>query len=106
MKTYQITKQRDGERRKQIISEGLELRDAQKELLQLFNNKFDTCYKNWGIAVSATKDYAETYATPTFPDGTRWFRHVFDTWRIVVTFAFLVVTKIFLVVTEIHLAFT
>lgn len=81
MKTYKITKQRDGERRKQIISEGLELRDAQKELLQLFNNKFETCYKNWGIAVSATKGTNEG-ACPTFSDGTRSFSQDVYTWRI------------------------
>ena len=82
MKTYKITKQRDGERRKQIISEGLELRDAQKELLQYFNVAFETCYKNWGIAVSATKGDAVSHATPTFSDGTRWFSNDVYTWRI------------------------
>ena len=81
MKTYKITKQRDGERSKQIISEGIELRDAQKELLQLFNNKFDTCYKNWGIAVAATKGTCEG-ARPTFSDGTRSFSQDVYTWRI------------------------
>lgn len=81
MKTYKITKQRDGERRKQIISEGLELREAQQELLQIFNNKYDTCYKNWGIAVSATKGTCEA-ARPTYSDGTRSFSQDVYTWRI------------------------
>lgn len=81
MKTYKITKQRDGERRKQIISEGLELREAQKELLQHFNVAFETCYKNWGIAVSATKGTCEC-ACPTFYDGTRAFRKDVYIWEI------------------------
>lgn len=81
MKTYKITKQRDGERSKQIISEGLGLKEAQQELLQIFNNKYDTCYKNWGIAVSATKGTNEG-ARNTFSDGTRSFSQDVYTWRI------------------------
>lgn len=77
MKTYNINRQRDG-RNSTIISNGLTLEEARKELLDLFNMEFGTSFNNWGVAVLATRNSSEG-ATPTHADGTRSF--TYDVYR-------------------------
>lgn len=55
-----------------IIEQGMTLKEAYKELLDLFNRKHDLYAPNWGIAVRLTKDLCDG-ARPTFQDGTRCF---------------------------------
>ena len=81
MKTYNIVKetnpylaQRDGMGRKTkvVLESGLTLKEAQKELLRMFNHDFDCYCPNWGLAVAISNKRNESVvATPTFADGTR-----------------------------------
>ena len=91
MKTYKITATtnawlaaRDGQFRGKteiVLEDGLTLTAAQRRLLELFNERYDTSYSNWGIAVSATKGRIEC-AIPSFPDGTRSFEYDSRIYRI------------------------
>lgn len=38
------------------------LKDAQREMLNLFNNHFETSYSNWGLAVANTRKSGVFYA--------------------------------------------
>lgn len=81
MKTYTIKKKRDGEHFGKVIESGLTLQEAYAELLDLFNRRFDTIFKNWGIAVNATRNNSTDYACKTFGDGTRSFSYdVYTYW--------------------------
>lgn len=57
-----------------VIESGLTLKKAQKKLLDMFNNDYDTSYPNWGMAVIRTKNNVEG-ATRTFKDGTRSYEY-------------------------------
>lgn len=91
MNTYRITgttnawiAARDGQfngKTEIVLEHGLTLKDAQRRLLELFNERYDTSYTNWGIAVSATKGRFEG-AIPSFTDGTRSFEYDSRTYRI------------------------
>ena len=72
MKTYKIIEKKAGQRNAKVIETNLELKDAYKELLDLFNRRHGLNAKNWGLAVIMTKDNAEC-ACKTFSDGTRCF---------------------------------
>lgn len=59
------------------IETGLELKEAYKVLLNMFNEKYadnaEVGYAaNWGLAVIRSRNYVDG-ATPTFSDGTRSF---------------------------------
>lgn len=58
-----------------VISEGLSLKKAYSELLDLYNDKFDyerPWCPNWGLAVIQSGKYCDG-ASPTFSDKTRSF---------------------------------
>lgn len=40
------------------FKENLTLREAQKELLRMYNYDYDTCWSNWGLAVIHSNGYA------------------------------------------------
>lgn len=85
MKTYSIVKetnpylaQRDGMGRqtKITLEKGLTLKEAQKELLRMFNYDCETNYPNWGLAVAISSkrcDACEAYKTRS--DGTRLYEY-------------------------------
>lgn len=85
MKTYSIVKetnpylaQRDGMGRKTKITleKGLTLKEAQKELLRMFNKDCKTNYPNWGLAVATSSKLGEAgEASPSRPDGTRFYEY-------------------------------
>lgn len=50
------------------IESGLTLREAQKKLIDFFNEDYDTCYKNWGLIRC---NYPHN--TSTLSDGTRCY---------------------------------
>lgn len=55
-----------------------DLASAQKELLNMYRNKFDSFAKNWGLAVIESNHRGDG-ACPTFSDGTRGFSYdIFD----------------------------
>lgn len=54
------------------VEKNLTLKEAQNELLRMFNNCFELDCKNWGIAVIATKSRVFR-AYKTHDDGTRCF---------------------------------
>lgn len=62
------------------LSEGLTLREAQCELLDLYNKKYETGYTNWGLVVAHNDQRlrshrgGDTFAT-SFRDGTRSFAY-------------------------------
>ena len=72
MKTYKIIEKTDGQRNAKVIEENLELKDAYKEFLDLFNRRHGLYAKNWGHAVIMTKNKVDR-ACKTFSDGTRCF---------------------------------
>ena len=49
-----------------VIVEDLTLREAQKKLLDMFNEDYDTCFPNWGL-VRANFPFNSS----SFRDGTR-----------------------------------
>lgn len=55
-----------------VVEDNLTLKEAQNELLRMFNKCFELDCKNWGIAVIATKSRVFC-AYPTREDGTRCF---------------------------------
>ena len=60
-------------RTKVVFKDDLSLKEAQKELLRMYNHDNDTCYSNWGLAVihSAKRiDGAFTYS-----NGMRCYRY-------------------------------
>lgn len=79
MKTYKITgetnswiAQRDGKFRGRTsitIEEGLSLKEAQRILLNMLNNDYDTCWVNWGLAC-IHNDNAGSH-----DDGTRYYEY-------------------------------
>lgn len=80
MKTYKITgrtnsyiAQRDinfNGKTEIVIKSVMTLKEAQQELLQMFNQDYDTYYKNWGIAASNNWN-----ASKTREDGTRSYEY-------------------------------
>lgn len=56
------------------LADNLSLKEAQNELLRMFNNCFELDCKNWGMAVIASKERAEG-AYKTHDDGTRCFEY-------------------------------
>ena len=54
------------------VEKNLTLKEAQNELLRMFNKCFELNCKNWGIAVIATKSRVFC-AYKTHDDGTRCF---------------------------------
>lgn len=57
-----------------VIADNLTLKEAQNELLRMFNNYFKLDCKNWGMAVIATRNRAEG-AFKTRNNGTRCFEY-------------------------------
>lgn len=57
-----------------VIAEGLTLKEAQQQLLAMFNNDHDLNAANWGMAVILTRDRVEG-ATPTYKDSTRSYEY-------------------------------
>ena len=55
-----------------VVEKNLTLKEAQNELLRMFNNYFELDCKHWGMAVIATKS-RDFCAYPTHEDGTRCF---------------------------------
>ena len=58
-----------------VICDGLTLKDAQKKLLSMYNQKYEGLRPyapNWGLAVIQSAPYAFG-ARPTFADDTRSF---------------------------------
>lgn len=51
------------------IERGLTLKEAQKKILDFFNEDYETCYKNWGL-VRCNSDMAFTHN-----DGTRGYEY-------------------------------
>ena len=84
MKTYKIVggtnsyiAQRDilfNGKTKIVIAVGLTLREAQKKLLDMFNEDYDTCFPNWGLVRAHFP-----YDSSTYRDGTRSYE--FDSRR-------------------------
>lgn len=66
MKTYKIISKAPGSRVCVTWSRGLTLREAQKQLLSMFNVDKETSFKNWGHCRRAYPD-----ETKSFFDGTR-----------------------------------
>lgn len=65
--------QRSGENG--VLSQGLTLKEAYKELLDLYNEKYSgerSFVPNWGLAVCQSKKHVFG-ALPTYKDGTRAF---------------------------------
>ena len=60
-----------------IIENNLTLREAQKKLLSMFNEKFGTWYHNWGLVVSNHSDNAGSHT-----DGTRYYEFDSRVYRI------------------------
>lgn len=52
-----------------ILDEGLSLREAQKKLLDFFNEDYDTYYSNWGLVRC---NCSESYS---HKDGTRGYEY-------------------------------
>ena len=55
-----------------VITDNLTLKEAQRRLLFMFNECYETDCKNWGMAVIARKNRADG-ADKTHEDGTRSF---------------------------------
>ena len=49
-----------------VIDEGLSLREAQKKMLKMFNEDYDTYFPNWGLVRAHFP-----FNSSTFYDGTR-----------------------------------
>lgn len=56
-----------------ILEENLTLKEAQKSLLNHFNEANDTNYNNWGLVVANTKKKFD--CAISFSDGTRCFEY-------------------------------
>ena len=79
MKTYRIIgrtnpyiAQRDvmfGGKTRIVIEKGLSLKEAQKKILDFFNEDYETYYKNWGL-VRCNSDFAYSNS-----DGTRGYEY-------------------------------
>lgn len=52
------------------FAKGLTLRKAQKELLAMYNNDYNTCWSNWGLAVIHSNGNAWSGS-----DGVRRYEH-------------------------------
>ncbi len=92
MKTYAIIKVRDGfcgqSGMKENLSTGLTLKDAQRELLRLFNIEIEkheavSAFKNWGLACAWDGKDTTMKAYKTGSDGTRYFRYDVYEWAII-----------------------
>lgn len=92
MKTYAIIKTRDGfcgqPGMRETLSTGLTLKDAQRELLRLFNIEIEkheavSAFKNWGLACAWDGKETTIKAFKTGPDGTRYFRYDVYEWAII-----------------------
>ena len=92
MKTYAIIKTRDGfcgqSWMKIALSTGLTLKDAQRELLRLFNIEIEkheavSAFKNWGLACAWEGKDTTLKAYKTSSDGTRYFRYDVYEWAII-----------------------
>ena len=76
-KTDHYHAQRYGRKCVEIEAEGMTLREAQKELLRMFNYDFDTYYANWGHAVlTSRRKFDGAYS---HSDGTRGYTN--DIWK-------------------------
>lgn len=53
-----------------VIDEGLSLKEAQEKLLDMFNEDYETYFRNWGLARSHYP-----YNTTTYKDGTRSYEY-------------------------------
>ena len=71
MKTYKIAQQRDGQMAKNYKS-GMTLREAQQELLKMFNFDAEKNFPNWGLAVAWAKN-SEIMQAGSHTDGTRLY---------------------------------
>ena len=56
-----------------VLDSGLTLRDAQKKLLQYFNDDFEMCYSNWGLVVSHERKHHSSAWSAI--DGTRGYEY-------------------------------
>lgn len=92
MKTYAITKTRDGfcgqTGMRETLSTGLTLKDAQRELLRLFNIEIEkheavSAFKNWGLACAWYGKETTMKAYKTSSDGTRYFCYDVYEWAII-----------------------
>lgn len=54
-----------------VLAEGLDLREAQKKLLDKFNEEYETAFINWGLACGYLRHRIESAFTKS--DGTRCF---------------------------------
>ena len=61
-----------------VIKKGLSLREAQQELLHMFNKDYDTQFTNWGLV----RRYKPNYSY-SFTDGTREYTWDSRTFKIV-----------------------
>lgn len=92
MKTYAIIKTRDGfcgqPGMRENLSTGLTLKDAQSELLRLFNIEIEKheavgTFRNWGLACAWDGKETIMKAYKTSSDGTRYFRYDVYEWAII-----------------------
>jgi len=60
------------------IEEGLTLKEAQKRLLDLFNEDYEKAYSNWGMVRCNHRNYSCSYA-----DGTRSYEYDGRNYRII-----------------------
>lgn len=61
----------------EVEAEGLTLREAQKELLHMFNYDFDTYFSNWGHAILFTRLKCDS--AYSLSDGIRGYHN--DIWK-------------------------
>ena len=62
------------------IESGLNLRQAQKKLLEMFNKHYETTFNNWRYAIINTK--GRIFGAHSFKDGTRSYEYDSRTYRI------------------------
>ena len=86
MNTYKITANTNGYlasrdvmfngRTTVILEDGLTLKDAQAALLNLFNEYYEACLPNWGMARCHYRNYTTSHAdgTRSFEWDSRYFR--------------------------------
>lgn len=73
---------------REVLSTGLTLKDAQRELLSLFNAEIEkheavNTFKNWGLACAWDGKETTMKAYKTGCDGTRYFRYDVYEWAII-----------------------
>lgn len=80
MKSYKITGETNGwiaqrdtrfnGKTQIVIDEGMTLKEAQRCLLDLFNENYNACYPNWGLVRCNNHNISTSHA-----DGTRSFEY-------------------------------